>query len=67
MFGSHVIATGGVEGYDGCVGGGVVADVFCIFEVPHAEEPTAIPIAISSENEAHFFGVTAAAATNGLI
>ena len=66
VLGAHVIATGGVEGYDGCEGGGVVAVVFGMFEVPHPEEATAIPSAISSENRANL-GVTSGAATNALI
>ena len=66
VFGAHVMATGGVEGYDGCAGG-VGVPVVCIFEVPHPEVASAIPIAISSNKRAHFLGVTSGAATNTLI
>ena len=61
-----MIATGGVEGYDGCDGGRFVAVVVCIFEVPHAEEASTIPIAISSKDRA-VFGVISGDPTNALI
>jgi hypothetical protein len=61
--GDHVIGTGGVDGYDGCFGGGLGSVVACL-PVPQLVKTVAAASSTSEENKEREWGMETTAASN---